>query len=247
MKEKYQLGIVVVLGLLLAGISIFFSFGSDLSFEPDLVVDTYTAVLQNDGTLTENYVYDVAYAGTYRMLFRTWDDPLAFEPWEYPHVELVRITPPAGMIGYAIDMNGNSFVTGEGAEKQRSLIKSLSDYNEVGVFRETRLPAGQYQAQYIVKLHPPLQYDDEVAHFNLKLASTHIPYRSVDITIPAEYIKDIWVRMDSYETVLEDGNYHITGTSGENALIEIEMLLDPAFIGVMSGFPVETDNVRQQT
>ncbi|NLO78464.1 MAG: DUF2207 domain-containing protein, partial [Methanomicrobiales archaeon] len=126
MKEKYQLGIVVVLGLLLAGISILFSFGSDLSFEPDLVVDTYTAVLQNDGTLTENYVYDVAYGGTYRMLFRTWDDPLAFEPWEYPHVELVRITPPAGMIGYAIDMNGNSFVTGEGAEKQRSLIKSLS-------------------------------------------------------------------------------------------------------------------------
>lgn len=76
MKETNQLAIIVGACLLLAGVSIFFSFGTGLTFEPDLVADSYTAVLENDGTLTETYVYDVASAGTYRMLFRTWMIPL---------------------------------------------------------------------------------------------------------------------------------------------------------------------------
>ena len=247
MKEKNQLAVIVCICLFLAGVSIFFSFGTGLSFEPDLVADSYTAVLENDGTLTETYVYDVAYAGTYRMLFRTWDDTFAFEEQQTPYVEYIDVVAPDDMVGYAIDSGGNSVVTGTGAEAQRSLIESLGEYNEMGIFRETRLDAGQYTAQYTVRVHPPLQYDDEDAHLNLKLAATHIPYRSVDITIPGEYVKDIWVRPSSFETILTDGNYHITGTAGENVLIEVEMLLDPAYLNAIDGFPVKTDAVRQQT
>lgn len=75
-----------------------FSFGTGLAFEPDLVADTYTAVFENDGTLTETYAYDVASPGTYRMLFRTWDDTLAFEEQQTPYVEFIDVKAPADMV-----------------------------------------------------------------------------------------------------------------------------------------------------
>ncbi len=70
----------------------------------------------------------------------------------------------------------------------------------------------------------------------------------MDITIPGEYVKEIWVRPSSFETVMTDGGaYHITGgTAGEDVLIEIEMLLDPAYLEVIDGFPEKTTAVGQK-
>ena len=75
-------------------------------FEGDLVVDSYTAILYQNGTLTEQYTYDVKTSGQYRMLYRSWEAPLTFGTSSNPSVQFISVIPPSGTIGYAKDEDG---------------------------------------------------------------------------------------------------------------------------------------------
>jgi uncharacterized membrane protein len=55
--------------------------------------------------------------------------------------------------------------------------------NEAGCYAPGYFAAGRYTVKYIFNVYPPIEYDSEFAHLNLKLASVHLPYRNVAIDI----------------------------------------------------------------
>ena len=96
MSETKQLAVLVIAGLILGIIGIVLVSSVPPLFEGDLVVDSYDAVLYENGTLTERYTYDVRTSGEYRMLFRFWEAPLTFGPGSGPSVQFVSATPSPG-------------------------------------------------------------------------------------------------------------------------------------------------------
>ncbi len=96
MSEKKQLAKVVIASLIIGIIGLFLIAIIPPLFEGNLVVDTYDAVLYDNGTLTERYTYDVKTSGEYRMLYRSWDAPLTFGAYSGPNVQFVSVNPPSG-------------------------------------------------------------------------------------------------------------------------------------------------------
>jgi hypothetical protein len=67
--EIKQLAALVIAGLLAGLIGLVIVTVAPPAFEGDLVVDSYFAVLYENGTLTEQYTYGVKNPGEYRMPF----------------------------------------------------------------------------------------------------------------------------------------------------------------------------------
>ena len=249
MEEKQQIIVVVIAALVIAIVAVagVLTFTLSAGGGP-LVVDTYTAEWQHDGTLAEKYVYEVANTGQYRFLFRAWDAPLVIAPIGSPSVEVTSVTPEEGTIGYAVASDGRVTWYGDTPTTPSDIttIASLGE-NEVGMYTPAYFAAGTHTASYTFIVHPPVEYDDDVAHLNLQLASSHVPYRQVTITLPDTYVQDIWVRPASMTVEQTGGEYRITGSAGEDELIEVEMLLDPAFLDEIDGFPTKMDDVRGRT
>ena len=84
-------------------------------FDGDLTVSSYDAVLNEDGTLSEHYTYDVGSSGEYRMLYRIWESPLTLNTSTEPYIRLVSMTPAPGTIGYVKEDNGDVTVYGPSA------------------------------------------------------------------------------------------------------------------------------------
>ena len=57
-------------GLALGLLALFLITAIGPLFDGDLTVSSYDAVLNEDGTLSEHYTYDVGSSGQYRMLYR---------------------------------------------------------------------------------------------------------------------------------------------------------------------------------
>ena len=195
MSEIRQLGWVVGAGLVLGLLALFLiSFVGPL-FDGDLTVSSYEAVLSPDGSLREQYTYDVNAGGQYRMLYRIWEVPVTLNTSSEPYVRLVSMTPAPGTIGYVKDDTGDVTVYGSpDAGSYRGTIENLAEYDEVGIFNPAYYTSGSYTAEYTYVLNPPLEYDSTTTHLNLKLAGAlHIPYRQVKITIPASGIDQVYV------------------------------------------------------
>ncbi len=165
------------------------------------MVDSYDAVLYENGTLTEQYTYDVRTSGEYRMLFRFWEAPLTFGPSSGPCVQFVSATPSPGTIGYAKDEEGNVNVIGAAEDSSaKATISNLAETNEVGIFKPDYFNQGKYTVSYSYILHPPIEYDSTTSHLNLKFAgASHIPYRNVRITVPARQVEQVF----AYPPVME--------------------------------------------
>ena len=103
MSETQQLAVLVIATLVLGIIGLGLVTVIPPLFEGNLVVDSYDAVLYENGTLTEQYTYDVRISGEYRMLFRFWEAPVTFSTGSRPSVQFVSATVPSGTIGYAKD------------------------------------------------------------------------------------------------------------------------------------------------
>ena len=178
MSEIRQLGWVVGAGLVIGLVALsLISFVGPL-FDGDLTVSSYEAVLSMDGTLTEQYMYNVNAGGQYRMLFRTWEVPVTLNTSSEPYVRLVSMTPAPGTFGYVKDDTGDVTVYGSpDAGSYRGTIENLAQYDEVGIFNPGYYSSGSYTAGYTYIINPPLEYDSSATHLNLKLAGTsHIPY-----------------------------------------------------------------------
>ncbi|MCJ7662673.1 MAG: hypothetical protein MUO24_00365, partial [Desulfobacterales bacterium] len=114
-------------------------------FEGNLVVDSYNAILYENGTLTEQYTYDVRSSGEYRMLFRFWEAPLTFSTSSSPSVQFVSATVPSGTIGYAKDEEGNVNVIGVAKDSStKATIRNLAETNEVGIYKPDYFNEGKY-------------------------------------------------------------------------------------------------------
>jgi len=101
---------------------------------------------------------------------------------------------------------------------------------------------------YLFRIHPFLECDQELCHWNLKLADEHLPYKQVSVNIhdPNNLIVQLFIHPKMDFSKVGDG-WIITGSSPRNALLEVEMLLKPEASSQISGFPRQVSDVKAKT
>jgi uncharacterized membrane protein len=228
---------------------------SSLIIGKDVYVDDYSADLYLNGTLKERFTYNIDAAGKYRMLYRSWTTlPVSLQNLSRPYVEPLEIIPPAGTIPYIKDQSGRVTVTANGEASQAAIseINTLAELNETGCYRPQRFDSGSYQIDYLFSIHPPLECDSEYCHWNLAFADKHLPYRQATITIhdPENLIVQLFPHMPPnmpFDVKREGNAWIMTGSSPEDGLVEVEMLLRPEAAEIIDGFPRQVSNVREKT
>ena len=249
MSETRQLGWVVGAGLALGLLVLLIITAVSPLFDGDLTVISYEAVLNGDGTLTEQYTYNVLAGGEYRMLYRIWESTVTLNISTKPYIRLVSMTPAPGTIGYVKEDTGDVTVYGPSATgSSRSSIKELAEYDEVGIYNPAYYNSGLYTAKYAYVINPPLEYDSTTTHLNLKLAGeSHIPYRNVKVTIPARGIDQVYAYPPFMKTENRGDNYVITGSLAANEILAVEMLGPSEGFSQFPGFRNAADDVRGKT
>ncbi len=247
LSEKQQ--VFLLLGITLAIGVLAFAGANALPglFEGDLVVQEYDAVFSADGTLVEEYTYDVRQSGEYRMLFRYWAVPLTFEPLSRPYVAFGSIDVPEGTIGYVKNYNGEVRIgDGTASPAEIATIRDLAFESEVGAYDPGYFPAGAYTSTYRFVVHPPIEYDDTWAHLNLLLVEEHVPYENVRISIPAVFVEEVYTNPPTLTQERVGDQIVITGSVPADVPVNVEMIVDKAFIEEIDGFPVFVEDVRQK-
>ena len=248
MGETRQIAGIVIVTLILGIVGLILVTVIPPLLQGDLVVDSYTATLNDNGTLQEQYIYNVHSSGEYRMLYRSWDSTLTFTSSSEPYVQFESIVPPPGSFGYAKDASSDVAVTGTSAASVKEQIGSLADTNEVGIFDPDYYSEGTYTVQTTYVVHPPIEDDGTTAHLNLQFAgSNHIPYQYIRITVPADGIEQIYVYPPTLTADKTGDTYTITGSAAENENIAVEMLAGENGFGQMPGFRSKASNLQSQT
>lgn len=230
--------IIVLFSLTLVAALVFYLIPEVIP-EGDLTVESYTAILHEDGTLTERYVYNVKTPLKYRMLYRIWDDNLTFYSTESPHIEFLGVKGPEGAIGYAKDYKGSV-----SAGEDEWLIASLAEKNEAGVYNKTYFDRGTYAVELTFRIYPRIEYDEEIFHLNLKLADEHVPYKNFVFIMPSEGIANIYPHPPDMKVNEAGDLVTISGSADKNELVEIEFLMKE---GTFKGYMIRTENVRERT
>ena len=228
---------------------IVFTFPLLFAEEDDIYIDEYKATLYPNGTLVEEFTYEIL-VKKYTMLYRYWVSPLTTNSFNQPYIELIENKAVLGAIGYYKDFTGQ-VVVHEPYENDISLINaidSLAYSNEVGSYKSDYFDPGQYSVQYTFDIHPPLEYDEEVGHLNLMLANEHLEYKNVEIVlVDATYIQEVYPHPPSMRIEKQGGDIILTGRSEEDSLLEVEMLIELDAIEKMDGFPKLMEDVRTKT
>jgi len=244
MHESRELLKLVAITLAIALAALALShFGGSL-FEGDLAVDSYRAELMPDGTLVEHYVYEVKSDHTYRMLYRSWDDRLTLGEATWPHIQFIDMEGPDGSIPYAMDAFGEVFFRDAAGEASREGVKFLAERNEVGIYDPAYFAAGRYAVEYTFRLHPPLAADGEYARLDLLLMDDHVPYRTVEVTLPVGMAEEVYVHPATYQVATDGDRIVITGASPADEPLALQLLLSPAAAAMLEGFPEPADGVR---
>ena len=152
--------------------------------EGDLVVDEYSVTFHANGTLVEDYTYEVKVSNEYRMLFRSWDAPLSTGQLSRPYIQFVKARASSSeQIVYVKDFQGSVWMEDRFRNDPQifGLVRSLASLNEVGVLKPDRFPAGRYKVQYVFLIRPPLEYDGDLCHLNLQLANKHLTLSLIHI------------------------------------------------------------------
>lgn len=232
----------ITLAIALAALALY-HFGGSL-FEGDLVVDSYYAELLPDGTLVEQYVYEVKEDDTYRMLYRSWDDRLMLDEAAWPHIRFIDTIAPAGSVAYIMDARGAVFFRDATGEAHREGVESLAEPSEAGIYRPDYFAAGFYPVDYTFRLHPPLATDGDHARLDLLLMDDHVPYRSVKVTLPAGMAEEIYVHPATYRVATIGDRVVISGTSPVDEPLSLHLLLTPDAAAMLEGFPEPAEGVR---
>lgn len=215
----------------------------------DAVVEVYMATFYPDGTLVEEYEYLIR-AERFRFLFRIWGAPLSVEPIDIPYIQPLEVDAASGAVGYFKDYKGSVFVVEPYSDQGKIVgdIRRLAESNEVGSYNPDMYGPGSYKVRYVFDVHPPLEYDDDVGHLNLKLASEHMEYRFVKLIFEdTGYIEKLYPHPPTFKVVEQGDSIVVRGRSGEDELIEVEMLLDTDALQALGGFPRKVDDVRAKT
>ncbi|RLF42774.1 MAG: hypothetical protein DRN29_11000, partial [Thermoplasmata archaeon] len=219
MKEGWYLIILSIAAILIA-ISGYYLINY-YKYGGSLYVERYEAYFFPDGNLTEKYEYVVS--GDYRYLYRTWNAPLFYnEDFDEPFIKILKVEGPC--IPYVKDYYGNVHTS-----DYQYIIGKEAYMNEAGCFCPEGYEKGRYTIEFDYVLYPPVEYDDEFYHMNLKLADKHIPYRNVAIYIDnsSGNIAKIYAH-PPFSIKKYDDKYLVEGKSQRNGLIEVELLLNSA-------------------
>ncbi|HRU81905.1 MAG TPA: DUF2207 domain-containing protein, partial [Candidatus Methanomethylicus sp.] len=249
MAETRQIAALLVMTLTIGALGVFFVYATPSLFEGNVVVDSYRATLYGNGTLVEEFTYAISASGQYRMLYRSWDAPLTLGPLARSHVELVSIECPAGTVPYIKDNTGTvTVLSSESSSSIISSIRSMAELNEAGCYAPSYFEAGRYAVKYIFNVYPPIEYDSEFAHLNLKLASVHLPYRNVaiDIMYPGQVVA-VYPHPPTLSVVNSSGMLTLSGSSANDELLEVELLLAKDALSTMPGFQTYVSGVQGQT
>jgi len=247
MGETRELLILVVLAFILGAAAILISVGIPALIEGDLVITRYHATLQDDGTFTEVYTYEVKSGGQYRMLYRYWDDPLSSRPQNSPYIEFVGMEAPPGTVGYMKDASGSVVLAGEDNSEYRAFVRSMAEPSEVGIYKPDYFPAGTYTVSYQYVLHPPIEYDQNDAHLNLRLVDRHVPYRDLEIVLPARYAREVFPHPPSLSVTRQGETVVLKGKAAADEIVGIETLFAASDARLLPGFPTSMPNVRKET
>ncbi len=244
MGEIKQLSTLLMLTILvgIAGLALAHYVPAVLFMSGDVVVEEYHATLYLNGTLVEEYLYNIRVSNKYRMLYRLWEAPVSLENLSYPYIEVLGMEFPEGSVGYVKDYLGNVW-----ASSYPEVINSLAEFNEVGCFNPSRFEAGKYRIKYVFRLHPPIEYDGHLCHLNLKFADEHLPYLKVVIEVEnRDFIRGVYPHPPSLKVI--NGDFLVLqGSSGRDELLEVELLLKPEILDFLEGFIENSENVEQAT
>jgi len=246
--ERQQILSLLAITLVIGVLAIIGANALPALLKEDLEVEHYDAVFYKNGTLIERYTYDVHSTGEYRMLFRYWDAPLVFSPVDRPHIEFVGMTALPGTIGYVRDEWGDvQIAAGSATASEIRTIQNLAFDSEVGLFNPDYFAPGTYTVEYRYIVRPPIEHDDEWAHLNLKLVDEHIPFRSLRVTLPfAGEIEDVYTHPPTLAIERTAESIIITGVAPQDDALNVEVILDLAFMDGIEGFPEYVPDVRQQ-
>ncbi|TRO56191.1 DUF2207 domain-containing protein, partial [Candidatus Bathyarchaeota archaeon] len=184
--------------------------------EGEAVVTQYIAVFHADGLLEETFTYKINAEGK-RFLYRYWEAPLANKDLGYAQIQLLDIDVPDGTYWYLMDNTGSIYASNGIDSGSLSTISIYAYWNEAGAFNPYSYDLGEYTVKYWYKVLPPLEYDNEYAHFNLKLASDHIPYKNVRVEIEnVGYIEKVYPHPPTLRQTTDKNWLIFTGSSAEN-------------------------------
>ena len=250
MSERRQIFTLVAVGLILgvAGL-IVLEYLPGMFRDDSAYVERYHATLYPDGRLEEEFTYRLNEGGL-RMLFRLWRAPLSLEPLDMPYVMVLQVGGPPGAVGYVRDYSSEPFILSSsgGSPFDYWDLLMMAEANEAGVLDPGRFDPGAYQVDFLFDVHPPLEFDEEVGHLNLMLGDEHLEYREVEIVLAdADYVQEVYPHPPSLRVERRGGDIVLTGRSGKDMLLEVEMLVDLDALGGFDGFPSRVDDVRGST
>ena len=247
MSERRKILAIVVVTLFIGiiGLSLILGLTGNIG-GGDVYVEDYTATLYPNGTLVEVFKYRINKAN-YRFLYRNWEVPLSKTSLNNPYIEPLSINPVPGAQGYFTNYQGQVEVQPYSTIAYITIL-DLSLNNEIGSYNDNYYDTGLHTVSYVYLLHPPIEYDDEAAHLNLKLATEHLPYSKVTIILEdADYIQDVYPHPPSYTVEQSGDRIIITGSSNEDELIEIELLMNLETVDHYDGFPSRIEGVTSKT
>jgi len=249
LAETKQIATLILLTLLvgISGLALVNYLPSLL--EGNVVVNEYVVTLYPNGTLVEDYTYEVKVSNQYRMLFRSWDAPLSKNLLNRPYVQFLHAHAFSSeqLIVYMKDFEGSIWIEDRFRNDPQALglVKTLAQPNEVGVLKPSRLTAGTYKVRYVFLLHPPLECDEDLCHLNLQLASRHLTYRNVQLIIEdVDYSVAIYPRPPPEREVRDGSRAIFYGSSAKDDLLEVEILFKRDVLKAMNGYIRTVDNVK---
>ncbi|HTY52528.1 MAG TPA: DUF2207 domain-containing protein, partial [Methanomicrobiales archaeon] len=244
MTETRQLATLMVITLVIGVASLALALTLPRALEGNLAIDEYQATVSADGTLTEHYSYVVKTPGTYRMLFRTWEVPIAGTALSQPSVEVIGMHVPEGTVGYYRDYQGQITIYGTTTDETISVIRSLVQDNEIGFYDAGYFEPGTYTADYTFRVHPPIEYDTQFSHVNLLLADQHVPYHTVQIGVPSDGLVGLYPYPPFFAQGTAGGTTTLTGSASANEPVGVDIVGSRDYTVAWNGFPRSVADVQ---
>jgi len=216
--------------------------------EGGVVVDEYKTFFYVDGTLIENYVYEIKHSNRFRMLYRVWDAPLSITQLNEPSIQFLNASINSEAFVYLKDFQGVVWLQNSSSKSLINEVESLAYLNEVGIFNPEGFKAGKYNVTYVFKIYPPIEYDENYCHLNLKLADEHLTYRKVEVTLKdANYVLKVFPHPPTLKIIEKENEIVFYGRSDKNELLELEILFKKDVLNIINGFPEKVNNVAELT
>lgn len=202
----------------------------------DLEITDYHVQLFNNGTLVERVTYRVNVPGKYYQIHRVFPLPLTFQPIDRPHAVVIGgdITPGADW--YVKEWNGNVTISNQSLEGRKKLVETASRENELGMYLPSGYSAGDYYIEFTYDLHPSINVDEHYAFVKVRLPESKLPYGTVRILIPAEYVVELYPQPEDLSVTEEGGNYILSGYVGEDTSFGFDVLFSNKITEELEGF-----------